>query len=197
MWRAAFHRPRESIIMKTHSRLVSWTGVAALFLHVVVVVAQDAPAVDLTPRKVVVAGEEMLALGFDKLSSFTYTLVDAGTGATEEEIAEHLKKDPVPEWVRAYDNKRVLLTGYMMPLQVENGRSKKFVMMRDVNTCCYGAVPNMNDYLVVTMEGEGVEAIQDVPVDLVGVFKIDHRHDGGYVVSLFAMKGEKFLGPKK
>ncbi|HYD84315.1 MAG TPA: hypothetical protein VEA63_09685 [Opitutus sp.] len=183
--------------MKTHSRLLSWTGVAALLLHVVVVVAQDAPAVDLTPRKVVVAGEEMLALGFDKLSSFTYTLVDAGTGATEEEIAEHLKKDPVPEWVRAYDSKRVLLTGYMMPLQVENGRSKKFVMMRDVNTCCYGAVPNMNDYLVVTMEGEGVEAIQDVPVDLVGVFKIDHRYDGGYVVSLFAMKGEKFLGPKK
>lgn len=197
MWPEALHPPRESIVMKTHSRLLSWTGVAALFFQVAIATAQDAPAVDLTPRKVVVEGQEMFALGFDKLSSFTYTLVDVGTGATEEEIAEQLKKDPVPEWVRAYDNQRVLLTGYMMPLQVENGRSKKFVMMRDVNTCCYGAVPNMNDYLVVTMEGEGVEAIQDVPVDLVGVFKIDHRYDGGYVVSLFAMKGEKFLGPKK
>lgn len=161
--------------------------------------AQDAaaPAVDLTPRRVVVEGEEMFALGFDKLSSFSYTLVDAGTGATPEEIAEHLKKDPVPDWVKKYDGQRVLLTGYLMPLQMEDGRTKKFVMMRDVNTCCYGAVPNMNDYLVVSMLGEGVEPVQDVPVDLVGTFRIDHRYDDGYVVSLFTMQGEKFLGPKK
>lgn len=156
-----------------------------------------APAVDLTPRRVIVDGEEMLALGFDKLSSFAYELVDAGTGATPEEIAAHLKKDPVPGWVREYDGKRVVLTGYLMPLQMENGRTKKFVLMRDVNTCCYGAVPNMNDYLVVTMTGEGVEPVHDVPVDLVGIFRIDHRYEDGYVVSLFRMEGERFLGPRK
>lgn len=168
-------------------------------LSAVVTRAQDGtlPAVDLSPRQVVVGGQEMLALGFDKLSSFAYKLVDAGTGATAEEIAEHQKKDPVPDWVKKYDGQRVLLTGYLMPLQMENGRAKKFVMMRDVNTCCYGAVPNMNDYLVVTMAGEGVEPVQDVPVDLIGVFRIDHRYEDGYVVSLFAMQGEKFLGPKK
>lgn len=168
-------------------------------LSAVVTLAQELtpPPVDLTPRQVVVDGQAMLALGFDKLSSFSYQLVDAGTGASPEEIAEHLKKDPVPDWVKQYDGQRVLLTGYLMPLQVENGRSRKFVMMRDVNTCCYGAVPNMNDYLVVTMEGEGVEPVQDVPVDLVGIFRIDHRYEDGYVVSLFAMQGEKFLGPRK
>ena len=89
------------------------------------------------------------------------------------------------------------MANYMMPLQIENGRSKKFVMMRDVTTCCYGAVPNMNDYLVVTMKGEGVEVVQDVPVGLLGTFRIDHRYEGGYVVSLFVMDGEKLLGPKK
>ncbi len=155
------------------------------------------PTVDLTPRKVTIGGTELFALGFDKLSSFDYTLVDAGTGATPEQIAEHMKKDPVPAWVRTYDHQRVMLTGYMMPLQVENGRAKKFVMMRDVNTCCYGAVPRMNDYLVVTMKGEGVEAIQDVPVDLIGVFHVDQRYEDGYVVSLFTLDGEKFLGPRK
>lgn len=159
--------------------------------------AQTPATVDLTPQKVTVGGQEMFALGFDKLSSFAYKLVDAGTGATPEEIEARLKEDPVPDWVKAYDNQRVLLTGYMMPLLVENGKSSKFVMMRDVNTCCYGAVPNMNDYLVVTMEGEGIETIQDVPVDLIGIFHIDHRYEDGYVVSLFTMKGEKFLGPRK
>lgn len=156
-----------------------------------------APAVDLTPQRVAVEGAEAYALGFDKLSSFAYTLVDAGTGATPEQIAEHVKKDPVPAWVRTYDNQRVVLTGYMMPLQIENGRSKKFVMMRDVTTCCYGAVPNMNDYLVVTMKGPGIEVVQDVPVELLGTFRIDHRYEDGYVVSLFVMDGEKLLGVKK
>jgi hypothetical protein len=171
---------------------------AALCLQAVVLTAQiPGPPVDLTPRREVVNGQEMFVLGFDKLSSFAYTLVDAGTGATPEQIEEHLRQDPVPQWVRTYDNQRVLLTGYLMPLQIENGRTRKFVMMRDVNTCCYGAVPNMNDYLVVTMKGEGVEAIQDVPVDLIGIFHIDHRYEDGYVVSLFTMEGEKFLGPRK
>ena len=169
---------------------------AALGVCVVGVRAQEV-TVDLTPRRTVVDGVEMFALGFDKLSAFDYTLVDAGTGATPEEIEANLKKDPVPPWIRTYDKQRVRLTGYLMPLQVQNGRTKKFVMMRDVNTCCYGAVPRMNDYLVVTMTGDGVEAIQDVPVELVGIFHIDHRYEDGYVVSLFRMDGEKFLGPKK
>ena len=119
--------------------------------------------------------------------------MDVGTGATPEQIAEHVKKDQVPSWIHVYDNKRVLLTGYMMPLQIENGRSKKFVMMRDVTTCCYGAVPNMNDYLIVTMKGSGVEVVQDIPVELLGTFHIDQRYEGGYVVSLYVMDGEKFL----
>jgi hypothetical protein len=186
--------------MKTASRLLSLRSLCLLagLLQFSLLHAQVPNAfVDLTPQKVTVDGTEVFALGFDKLSSFAYTLVDAGTGATPEQIAEHVKKDPVPQWVRTYHNQRVVLTGYMMPLQVENGRSKKFVMMRDVTTCCYGAVPNMNDYLVVTMKGDGIEVVQDVPVELLGTFRIDHRYEDGYVVSLFVMDGEKLLGVKK
>lgn len=149
------------------------------------------------PRKVTVAGEEFFAVGFDTLSAFEYTIVDAGTGATPEDIEQAKKRDQVPPWVRFYHEKRIVLTGYLMPLVVENGLAKKFVMMKDVNTCCYGAVPNMNDYVVVSMKGEGVKAVQDVPVELIGVFNVEEKYDSGYVTSLFHMTGEKFLGPKK
>lgn len=142
-------------------------------------------------------GESFLAVGFEKLSAFPYTIVDAGTGATPEQIEQARKRDQVPAWVRAYHDKRVALTGYMMPLQVEKGLAKKFVMMKDVNTCCYGAVPSMNDYVVVTMKGAGVAAVQDVPVVLVGVLHIEEKYDGGYVTALYQMDGERFLGPKK
>jgi hypothetical protein len=159
--------------------------------------ANTTPAALRETTKTRIDGAEMYAVGFDKLSAFEYKIVDAGTGATPEEIEAARKIDKVPAWIKVYHDQRVALTGYLMPLQVEKGKAKKFVMMKDVNTCCYGAVPNMNDYVVVTMKGEGVTAVQDVPVVLVGIFKIEEKYDGGYVTALFSMDGEKLLGPKK
>jgi hypothetical protein len=159
--------------------------------------AAPAAPVSREPVSTKIDGETLFAVGFDKLAAFPYTIVDAGTGATPEEIAVAQKRDQVPDWIRIYHDKRVVLTGYMMPLQVENGKSRKFVMMKDVNTCCYGAVPNMNDYAVVTMKGDGIAAVQDVPVLLVGVLKVEEKYESGYITALFQMEGEKFLGPAK
>jgi hypothetical protein len=159
--------------------------------------AGSSAPVSREPVMTKIDGETLYSIGFDKLSAFPYTIVDAGTGATPEQIADAKKRDQVPDWIRIYHDKRVVLTGYMMPLQVENGRAKKFVMMKDVNTCCYGAVPNMNDYVVVSMKGEGVVAVQDVPVLLIGTMKIEEKYESGYITALLSMEGEKFLGPPK
>jgi hypothetical protein len=167
------------------------------FVSVMTLAQAQTPVVDTTPKKVVVNGTEFYALGFDKLAAFPYVIVDVGTGATPEEIKAAQTRDQVPAWIRFYHDKRVVLTGYLMPLQIENGLSKKFVIMKDVNTCCYGSTPNMNDYVVVTMKGKGIEVIQDVPVELIGTFRVDERYDGGYVVSLLVMDGETLLGAKK
>ena len=142
-------------------------------------------------------GREMRAIGFDLLSAFKYTIVDLGNGATPDEIKAAKARDQVPAWIRAFDGQRVALTGYMMPLTLDDGLSKKFIMMKDLNTCCYGAVPSMNDYVIVTMKDQGVSPVQDIPVRLVGTFRIDQRYEGDYLVSLFVMDGEKFHGPLK
>ena len=152
--------------------------------------AAEAPVVKIE-------GQEMRALGFNLLSAFKYTIFDAGSGATAEDIKAAKTKDQVPGWIRVFDGQRVALTGYMMPLTFDNGLSKKFIMMKDLNTCCYGAVPSMNDYVIVTMKDQGVSPIQDIPVRLVGTFHIDQKYEGDYLVSLFVMDGEKFHGPTK
>ena len=144
-----------------------------------------------------IEGKELRALGFNILSAFPYKIFDAGSGATAEEIKSAMTRDQVPAWIHAYDRQRVALSGYMMPLTFENGLSRKFIMMRDLNTCCYGAVPNMNDYVIVTMKDRGISPIQDVPVLLVGTFRIEQKYEGDYLVSLFVMEGEKFLGQQK
>jgi hypothetical protein len=153
--------------------------------------------VDVSPRTVKVGNAEAYTLGFHLLSAFPYVVTDIGTGASATEVAAARTRDQVPDWIRVYDGKRVLLTGFMMPLQFENGVCRKFVMMRDTNTCCYGSTPNMNDYVVVTMKGKGIAVVQDVPVDLTGVFRVDEKYEDGYLVSLFVMDGETFQGPRK
>lgn len=169
-------------------------------------VAAAAPLVAQTPappadlqeiRKVPYENGEILAVGFEKLAGYEYTIVDSASGATPEEIEASKKRDQIPAWIRIYQDQRVALTGYMMPLQMVNGLAKKFIMMRDITTCCYGNVPNMNEYVVVSMPGEGVKVIADVPVVFVGILRIAETYENGYIVSLYQMDGEKLLGPKK
>jgi hypothetical protein len=152
---------------------------------------------DVSPKTVKIGNAEAYTLGFHLLSAFPYVVTDIGTGAGAAEVAAARARDQVPDWIRVYDGKRVLLTGFMMPLQFENGVCRKFVMMRDTNTCCYGATPNMNDYVVVEMRGKGIAPVQDVPVELIGTFRIEEKFESDYQVSLFVIEGENFLGAKK
>lgn len=147
--------------------------------------------------KEIIDGQELYTLGFEKLAAFEYVIYDDASGATAEEIEAAKKMDQIPAWVRSYDNQRVALTGFMLPLKVEDGLTSKFIMMRDISTCCFGNVPNMNEYLIVTMVTGGVKPVQDIPTVLVGVFKINEIYENGYITSIFQMDGEKFLGVRE
>ena len=198
----AWHRYLETTMDTKYGRQISaltakFGATIALFMGTCYSFARATETVDTAPAKISVEGNSFYSLGFDKLSGFEYKVSDVGTGATPEEIAKAMKTDQVPSWIHLYDNQKVVLSGYMMPLQVANGLSTKFVMMRDITTCCYGAVPNMNDYVVVSMPSPGIQVVQDIPVKMLGTFRIEQRYSGGYLVSLFVMDGEKYLGPVK
>lgn len=175
-----------------------FVALAGLLLAISQGAAAESASADVQKAvKQAVAGEQMFIVGFEKLAAFEYTVVDSATGASEEEMEAAKKRNQIPGWVRVYDQQRVALTGFMLPLVVENGLARKFIMMRDITTCCFGNVPNMNEYVIVTMKGAGVKPLQDVPVVLTGVFKITEIYEGGYLTSIFQMEGDKFLGPKK
>lgn len=186
------------------SSLSSLSGRSALFLLGLAGAGlgrAEAPPAAVTAkdesRPVVVAGEQVHVLGFEKLASYPYTIVDRGTGATPEQIEQARKRNQIPAAIQSYDGARVALTGYMLPLKMAGGFAQKFILMKDVNTCCYGAVPNLTDYVIVTMKGAGAAVTQDVPVVVLGTIRIGEKYDGGYAVSLYELEGTKFLGEKK
>lgn len=174
-----------------------WPAAFLLALLALLPVAAQTPAAAAARRTTMLAGEEVVVLGFDILSSFPYKIVDQGTGATKEEIEQARKQGQIPASIQSYNGTKVALTGFMLPLKMVAGLAQKFVLMKDVNTCCYGATPSLNDYVIVTMKGPGIKVVQDVPVVVIGNLQVAEKYDGGYAVSLYELEGTKFLGEKK
>lgn len=153
--------------------------------------AAEAPA--LPPMKTMVsAGRDVLVLGFDVLASFPYEMPELpAPGAAKNEAAP---KRPIPAAVQAFSGRLAAVTGFMLPLALKDGRAKQFVLVRNQASCCYGVTPNLNEYVLVTMTGDGVRPEMDVPITVVGRIKVGETYEDGLLVGIYQLDGER-LGP--
>lgn len=91
----------------------------------------------------------------------------------------------LPETIRSVAGQQVQVTGYMLPLVMENGRARQLLLMRNTMACCYGQSPAANEYLVVKTPPPGLPVTQDVPVALQGTLRIEPVLLGGTLVEYF------------
>lgn len=134
---------------------------------------------------------EFVALGFDKLSSFKYEVPDDTVKA-----APNLDPDQqIPVLVKGFNNKRVCLKGFMLPLKVEAGLVTEMLILRDQSACCFGATPKINEWVSVKMVGGGVKPIMDQAITLYGTLKVGAMRENGYIVGIYQLDGEKMQGP--
>jgi hypothetical protein len=99
----------------------------------------------------------------------------------------------VPAGIRRLDGKKVVLTGYMLPLKLENGLATEFFFLSSPTLCCYGVVPEVNEWMHVKMRQEGLPAIQDVPMFLAGRLRVRARWEEGYLVGIYELEGDGLL----
>jgi hypothetical protein len=78
----------------------------------------------------------------------------------------------LPSSVRIARNRDVRVVGYMLPLKVEHGRVREFLLMRDQTGCCFGRMPTANEFIVVQADGAGLPITMDVPLTLEGTLRI-------------------------
>jgi hypothetical protein len=132
-----------------------------------------------------------IEVGFDKLSSFEYETPDEVAGAKEP---ARKAKNQIPPEVRALNLARVALKGFMLPLTAEGSFTTEFLIMRDQSTCCYGVVPKINQWVDVHMP-KGVRTLMDRVVTVYGTLRVGEVREGGYLVAIYEMDGEKLVGP--
>src|SRR5438045_1254763 len=77
------------------------------------------------------AEAEVLKLGFDKLASYEFL-------APEDPAKAAAAEAQIPAKVREYNDKKVLVTGFMLPVKMAAGLVTEFLLVKDPMMCCYG-----------------------------------------------------------
>jgi hypothetical protein len=130
-----------------------------------------------------------LKVGFEILAGYKFeappfdpSAPPTATPATGEE--------QIPAEIKELSGKAALVTGYMMPVRMENGLVTEFLLVRDPAMCCYGTVPNMNEWIVVKMKN-GVRPLMDVPVSFYGKLQVGAMFENGYPTGIYLLEGER------
>ena len=92
--------------------------------------------------------------------------------------------------MKGWSGKKAMITGFMLPTKIENGKTTEFLLMANQMACCFGTVPNMNEWVVVRMP-QGVAVTQDVPISFYGTLKVGALYDNGYMTGIYVMDAER------
>jgi len=134
------------------------------------------------------------AVGFDRLASFTFTPPDydpTGPNAKPPSGA-----DQIPAGIKALDQKKVAVTGYMLPTRMDKGLVVEFLLVKDPMLCCYGVMPKVNEWVVVKMTGAGVKPLMDIPITFDGTLRVGEMYENGYLTGVYLLEGERMAATK-
>ncbi len=147
--------------------------------------AADAPAADK---------KEFERVGFELLAAFNY--VPPGYDVAGNAVKEDKPKDQIPDYVRKLDTQKIAVTGFMLPTKFKDGKVTEFLLMKDQSGCCFGAMPRINEWIIVKMGNGGIPPLMDTPLTLVGQLKVGEVFEEGYLSGIYQLAGEKLLETK-
>lgn len=130
-----------------------------------------------------------LKLGFEQLASYPFNPPNFDPAANPQ-VTPPTGEEQIPAQVKGWNGKKAVITGYMVPVKMEKGLVTEFLLMRNTMACCFGTVPNMNEWVIVKMK-QGVQPMMDVPVSFYGSLKVGAMFENGYMTGLYELEGER------
>ncbi len=128
------------------------------------------------------------AVGFDRLASYDYTPPDTDNAKPTDQI---------PAKIKALDQKKVAVTGFMLPTKMDKGLVTEFLLVKDAMMCCYGAMPKVNEWVVVKMTGAGVKPLMDLPITFEGKLHVGEMFENGYLTGVYLLDGDRMAPQSK
>ncbi len=132
-----------------------------------------------------------LQLGFDRLAGFKFVAPPYDPEADPKGPLP-TGEEQIPNEVKSWSGKKAIVAGFMLPVKMDGGLVTELLLMRDQMMCCYGIIPNMNDWVVIRLR-KGVRPLLDVPVAFYGHFKVGAMFEQGYLVGIYHLDGERMV----
>jgi hypothetical protein len=102
----------------------------------------------------------------------------------------YLEGTPLPAEVQALDGALVGIFGFMLTLG-DSQRVTEFVLVESLWGCCFGAVPDVNQTLLVRLGPEESTEYSAAPVLVTGRLEVGERREAGFVTSLYRIADAK------
>jgi len=129
-----------------------------------------------------------LKLGFDRLADYKF-IQPPSDPSTDSKTPPVTGEEQIPAEVKGWNNQKAVVTGFMLPTKLENGKATEFLIMANQMACCYGTVPNMNEWVVVRMP-QGTPVTQDVPISFYGTLRVGAMFESGYMTGIYALDAD-------
>jgi hypothetical protein len=131
-----------------------------------------------------------LRLGFDRLAGYKF-IPPAFDPAADPKAVPPTGNEQIPAEVKAWSGRKAIVTGFMLPVKMDGGLVTEFLLVKDPMLCCYGVMPNMNEWVVVKMVKGGVKPLMDVPISFYGELKVGAMYENGYMTGVYLLEGER------
>lgn len=134
----------------------------------------------------------VLHLTWDDLGGYDYKFPDI----TED--ADPKPTNQIPETHLKLDGETISITGFIIPIRPRGNVFTEFVLVPNQMFCHYGRVPQMNEWIHVTM-APGKETTLDMtelPATIQGELAVGEVWDNGVVMSLYRCTATSVTAPK-
>jgi len=132
--------------------------------------------------------------GFEQLSTFKVTPPPFDPNAKPGSAGPSLGSQ-IPDGIRSLDGRKAVVTGFMLPIKMEGGLVTEFLLMRSQMMCCYGVMPQVNEWVLVHMP-QGVHQLMDVPVSFGGQLHVKELYENGFLTAIYQLDSDKIFPTK-
>ena len=96
--------------------------------------------------------------------------------ADSEYIASLSYDTEIPNKIKQLNEKKVAITGFMLPIDVDKGKVKRFLLLKSTMSCCFGVAPRINEVIYVEYpKKQKIQTVMDMPITVFGKLSVGQQ----------------------
>ena len=128
-------------------------------------------------------------LTFNMLTSYPFREPNWAKMEDPAYIASLKLDEQISPQIQAMNGKKVEVEGFMLPLDMSEGKLRTFMLLKDQMACCFGNIPRLNEWVYVRVsKKKEIKIHQDVLVTLLGTLRVGAKFEGEVLTGIYHLE---------